>query len=106
MSFSAITAGCLLKDGRYKIIERIGRGFYSQVYSALDNVSSQLVAIKISFKIALDAVPTQDQEQQNSEYEILKQLKHTGIVQVRFEQIYFKKNFYLWKNSLIEHQGF
>lgn len=61
---------------QYQIVESIGEGTQGYVFKAVDFVTNQYVAIKISRKNQLDF------ERLHQKYEAIMQLKHTGIVSI------------------------
>ncbi len=65
-------------NGRYQILKELGRGGFAVVYSALDVVSGQMVAVKELLDTSLEA-----QQQFMMEVQVLAGLDHPSVPHVR-----------------------
>ena len=97
MSFSSVKPGALLKNGRYKLLHRIGKSLTAQVFAAQDMQASTFlfvttaasekntVAIKLCYKF--ESARQQDEHEigaLQNEYEIWKQVNnYSGVAKVR-----------------------
>ena len=74
----AVAAWPEFPDGRYEVVEEIGRGGMGSVYAARDTALERDVAIKIG-----NAIPSSDlQARLTREAQVLARLEHPGIVPV------------------------